>query len=184
MSGLGALALALVAAWIGVLSVVSALLVRQVALLTEQVDPRYSLDGLTVGRRIPKSLADLLPNSSGSVLVLGSGCAPCLELVNDLREVDIEHPVVAVIEGEPLLAAVLAERLPSGVQPVTGEEADRAYAELDLQTTPFMFSVDRRQIVFKTPLRGAEDFLSFLRRFEVKPQKQSRLQAREIQNVG
>jgi hypothetical protein len=183
MSALEALALTLVAAWIGVLSVVIALLVRQVALLTKQVDPRHSLDGLTVGRRIPRPLADLLPDSSGSVLVLGSGCAPCLELVNDLRDVDIEHPVVAVIEGEPALAAVLAEKLPSGMRRVTGEEADRAYAALDLQTTPFIFSVDRRQIVFKTPLKGAEDFLSLLRGSEVEPQNRSRVQTREIQIV-
>jgi hypothetical protein len=183
MSALGALALALAAVWIAVLSVVSALLVRQVALLSERMDPAYSLDGLTVGRRIPKSLADLLPNSSGSVLVLGSGCAPCLELVNDLREVNVEHPVVAIVEGDPALAATLVERLPSEVRAVTGEEADRAYTELDLQTTPFMFSVDRRQIVFKTPLKGAEDFLSLLQRSEVKPSRQSRVQAREIQNV-
>ncbi|MFL5900074.1 MAG: hypothetical protein ACJ75S_02600 [Solirubrobacterales bacterium] len=162
MSQLGILAVVLISAWLGILSVVIALLVRQVALLTYRVDPDYALDGLAVGRRIPSSISKLLPEGSGSVLVLGVGCGACRELVDGLRGHVIDEPLVAIIEGDELLAQTLVEALPENIQTLTGQSAEHAYSALGLQTTPFMFSVEHRKILRKDVLRGLRHFLSLL----------------------
>jgi hypothetical protein len=183
VSAPGTLALVFVSAWIGALSVISALLVRQVGLLTYRVDPDYSLDGLAVGRRFPRLVTDLLPGGSGIVMVLGAGCSPCRELVHGLRGLSVEGPVVAIIEGDETLAAALVEELPAGVQPMIGDEAGRAYSALDLQTTPFLFSVDQRKIVHKTVLRGAPHFVSFLQQPETVPTSRPQAQTVELPYV-
>lgn len=184
MSPLAILALALVSVWIGVLSIVSALLVRQVALLSKRIDPDYAMDGLAVGRRIPHWLADLLPGGSGSVLVLGAGCAPCRELAHGLRGLDVDLPVVAVIEGDEANGATLSQDLPSSFQVLTGPTAMRAYSDLKLETTPFLFSVDRREIVDKAVPRGAQHFLSLFQTPEDGASSARRGLIPEVSNVG
>jgi hypothetical protein len=140
------LALFIIAAWISALSILVALLVRQVSLLTHRMDPDYALDGLPRGRRIPSSLADHLPGGSGGVLVLGAGCSPCRKLAYELKGLEVAQPVVALIEGEERSAAVLAAALPHSMKRVVGVEAAHAYSALQLETTPFAFFVDRREI--------------------------------------
>ncbi|HYI99401.1 MAG TPA: hypothetical protein VEX36_06980 [Thermoleophilaceae bacterium] len=156
------LVIVVMSAWLGALSVLAAVVVRQVALLSKLVDPDYSLDGLTVGRRLPQQVASLLPDSSGAILVLGASCAPCRELAQNLGAIDLEQAVVAIIEGDPVHAMPLAEALPVGVRAIAGEKADAAYSALDLQTTPFLFLIERRQIVDKAVLRGADHLRSLL----------------------
>lgn len=184
MSTLGTLALFVAAAWMGVLSILTALLVRQVSLLTHHMDPDYALDGLARGRRIPSSLAEHLPNGRGGVLVLGAGCGPCRELARDLRGVDIEHPLVAVIEGDESQAAVLAATLPSNVRTITGEAAARAYSSLQLETTPFAFFVEQREIVEKAVLKGATHFNALMQEWVAAPTHYSRVRTLELPNVG
>lgn len=162
MSGLGVLALVVASAWLAVLSVLNALLVRQVALLTARVDPDYALDGLAIGRRLPRALADLLPDGSGSVLVLGAGCGPCRELALGLPGTVGPHPVLALIEGDETAAVALAEVLPGDFKVLVGEAANRAYVDLELQTTPFLVTAERREIVHKVVPRGPNHFLSML----------------------
>lgn len=184
MNALGTLALFVVAVWMGVLSVVTALLVRQVALLTHWVDPDYALDGLPRGHRIPKVLAELLPDGSGSVLVLGAQCAPCRELAYELRGATIEQPVVAVIEGDEAPAAALAGVLPPDVRALSGEAAARAFSALQLETTPFAFLVEQRQIVDKAVLRGATHFLSLVQEFGGPPTTEPQVRTLELPSVG
>jgi hypothetical protein len=185
MSALGTTALVLAAAWIGALSILVALLVRQVALLTHRLDPDYALDGLPRGRRVPGSLAESLPDGSGSVLVLGAGCGPCRKLARELQELAIDHyPIVAVVEGDEAAASALAAVLPSGIRTVTGEEGNRMYSRLQLETTPFAFFVEQRQIVEKAVLRGAEHFQALLEESAASPSRNTPLRTLEVSNAG
>jgi len=162
MSALGTLALVLAAVWMGALSITVALLVRQVALLTHHVDPDYALDGLPVGRKLPQSLIHMLPEGSGSVLVLGADCEPCKQLVHDLRGATFARPSVVVIEGEEKSAAALAVELAVELRCLVGDEAATAYAALRLNTTPFVFLVDQGEIKEKAVPRGAAYLLGLL----------------------
>jgi hypothetical protein len=184
MSALAVLVLVLVSAWIGILSIISALLVRQVALLSKRLDPDYAMDGLPVGRRIPSWLAECLPDESGSVLVLGARCDPCRKLAHDLRDMEVALPVVAVIEGDESIGAALSQDLPSAFQVLMGQAAERAYSELSLETTPFFFSVRRREIVHKAVPRGAQHFLSLLQMPEATASNGHSIQTPEVLNAG
>lgn len=184
MSALAILAIALVSVWLATLSIVAALLVRQVALLSKRLDPDYAMDGLLLGRRIPDWLSDLLPDESGALLFLGASCNPCRKLAYDLGGLDVDQPVVAVIEGGGETSEKLAHDLPSSFKVLTGEMAELAFSDLGLETTPFLFWVDRRKIVNKAVPRGAPHFLSLLQTPEMAKVSSPQAHLVEVSNVG
>ena len=167
MSGLEIAAVAVVAIWLVVATVVVMLLVRQVGLLTLRADraaegPR--LDGISVGSAVSETVAELLPAGGvrTNVLVLGATCGPCRQLVDDLATEQLSGVMVALVEGDPVSGEGVASRLPDAVVTVVGPRADAAMKAFDLQTTPFLFVVEDGVVVSKDVLRGASHLLSLM----------------------
>jgi hypothetical protein len=161
------LAAVLVVVWIGVLTIVVLLLVRQVGLVTVRLDLRRDLDapiadGIGLGTEIGPSVARHVDAEKAYVLILGAVCGPCRELALDLSQQRFAHPVVAFISGSAELAQGIADLLPSGMNVVLDPEALVAVQELEIETTPFVFQIEGGRVTAKAALRGAEHLLRFV----------------------
>lgn len=167
MSTIGIVALTLVALWAGALTLITLLLVRQVSLVTLRLDraeDRPALDGISVGSAVPEPVSELLGERNGAVghvLVLGATCAPCRQLADELHDTEASDPILSLIGGDVQAAQAIARRLPAWIEPVLDPEASTAIDSLDLQTTPFLFTVQAGRIVGKDVMRNAAHFIEY-----------------------
>src|SRR5919205_3143369 len=107
MSALAVAALVLVCIWLGVLTLVVVLLVRQIGLLTVRLSvasQAFSLDddGPEVGIDLPEEVTSVLPElkeGRAYLLLISAGCTPCRELVADLGGHRFGQRVVALVPG-------------------------------------------------------------------------------------
>ena len=172
MSTLAIAALVLACIWLGVLTLVVVLLVRQIGLLTVRLSvagDTISLDddGPEVGSSIPEDVASVLPNRGKErafLLLISSSCTPCRELVADLQgEHSFEQKIVALVPGPEEQARELAALLSSGMRAVLDPEATRLAEALDLESTPFALEVERGMVSRKAFLHeGAADLIAFV----------------------
>lgn len=170
MTELETLALIVVAVWLGVLTVVSLLLIRQLGLVSVRLDRERDssglvLDGLQIGNSVPEQISALAPAGSDRpfyVIVMGAVCGPCRDLVSDLGETVFDAPVTALISGNAEAAGALAEMLPPGVTVIQDPVAEEAARALQVQTTPFCFEVKDGVVSGKAVLRGAEHLRAFI----------------------
>ena len=118
MSALAIVALVLACVWLGVLTFVVVLLVRQVGLLTVRLSmatQAISLDddGPEVGSILPEDVAEVMPDGERAYLLLiSASCEPCRELVVELDGHQFEQSVVALVPGRQEQASELAALLP------------------------------------------------------------------------
>ncbi len=168
MSALAIAALVLVCIWLGVLTLVVVLLVRQIGLLTVRLSvagDTISLDddGPEVGSSIPEAVASVLPNRGKErafLLLISSSCTPCRELVADLQgEHSFEQKIVALVPGPEELASELSALLPSGVRAVLDPQATELAEALDLESTPFALEVEGGTVTRKAFLHGGASAL-------------------------
>ena len=172
MSTLAIAALVLACIWLGVLTLVVVLLVRQIGLLTVRLSvagDTISLDddGPEVGSSIPEDVASVLPNRGKErafLLLISSSCTPCRELVADLQgEHSFEQKIVALVPGPEEQARELAALLSSGMRAVLDPEATRLAEALDLESTPFALEVERGTVTRKAFLHeGASELIEFV----------------------
>ncbi len=171
MSGLEVTALVLVSAWLGILSLVVVLLVRQIGLITVRlslVSEPFSLDdgGPEMGSRIPDGVLSVLPELDGRrahLLLFSASCEPCRELAEELSGRRIDSTVVALIPGRQEVAEGIADLLPSGIRTVLDPEAVELSEHLEIQSTPFALRVEDGNVSKKAHLyEGASDFMVFL----------------------
>ena len=172
MSGVAVVALVLVCAWLGVLSLVVVLLVRQIGLLTVRLSvasQALSLDndGPQVGSKVPDELVSALPSlledERAYVLLLSATCDPCRELVSEIGERHFEQTIVALVPGREEMAGELASLLPSGMQTVTDPEATRLAEVLRISSTPFALELEKGTVTRKAYLYGgAPDLVEFV----------------------
>jgi hypothetical protein len=171
MSALAITALVLVCAWLGVLTLVVVLLVRQIGLLTVRLSvasQTLSLDddGPEVGDSVPEDVASVLPDleeERSYLLLISAGCTPCRELVVDLGEHSFEQKIVALVPGREEQASELAALLPSGIRVVLDPEATELAESLELESTPFAIEVEGGTVTRKTYLHeGASDLIAFV----------------------
>src|SRR5918998_2096090 len=171
MSALAIAALVLACVWLGVLTLVVVLLVRQVGLLTVRLSvggeaTPLDNDGPEVGSSVPEGVAAVLPDQAEEhayLLLVSSTCTPCWELVADLGERRFEQNIVALVPGHGEKAGELAALLPSGIQVVLDPEATRLAGALQLESTPFVLEVDHRTVTRKAYLHeGASDLIAFV----------------------
>ncbi len=171
MSALLIAALVLACVWLGVLTLVAVLLVRQVGLLTVRLSvagEASSLDddGPEVGSSIPEEVVSVLPDQEdvAYLLLISSTCTPCRELVADLQgKHRFEQEIVALVPGPEELAGELAALLPSGIRTVLDPHATELADALDLESTPFALEVDRGTVTRKAFLhQGASDLIEFV----------------------
>ena len=160
MSALAIVALVLVCAWLGILTFVVMLLVRQVGLLTVRftMDTQaMSLDddGPEIGSSLPEDVAEVMPEGERAYLLLiSASCDPCRELVAELDGHRFEQKVVALVPGRQEQAAELAALLPPDIKVVLDPEAIDLAESLDLESTPFVLEVENATVIRKVHLYG------------------------------
>jgi hypothetical protein len=165
MSALAIAALVLVCAWLGILTFVVMLLVRQVGLLTVRISmatQAMSLDddGPEIGSSLPEDVAEVMPEGERAYLLLISAdCDPCRELVAELDGHRFEQKVVALVPGRQEQAAELAALLPPGVRVVLDPEATQLAESLDLESTPFALEVESGTVTRKVHVYGGASAL-------------------------
>lgn len=165
MSALAIAALVLVCAWLGILTLVVVLLVRQVGLLTVRLSmatQTMSLDedGPEIGSSLPEDVAEVMPEGEPAYLLLiSAGCDPCRELVVELDGHRFEQSVVALVPGRQEQAGELAALLPPGIPVVLDPEATHLTESLDLESTPFALEVENGTVTRKVHLYGGASAL-------------------------
>src|SRR5918998_2226825 len=171
MSALAIAALVLVCMWLGVLTLVVVLLVRQIGLLTVRLSVAGGAtpldnDGPEIGSSVPEEVAAVLPDQAEDhayLLLISSTCLPCWELVADLGERRFEQNIVALVPGHGEKAGELAALLPSGMRVVLDPEASRLAGALQLESTPFALEIERGAVTRKAYLhQGASDLIEFV----------------------
>ena len=161
MSALAIAALVLVCIWLGVLTFVVILLVRQIGLLTVRLSiasQTLSLDddGPELGSSVPEDVASVLPEPEerAYLLLISAGCDPCRELAADLHGRRFEQNIVALVPGREELASELAALLPSGMRVVRDPKATSLAESLALESTPFALEVESGTVIRKAHLHG------------------------------
>src|ERR671917_1090416 len=171
MSTLAVAALVLVCVWLGVLTLVAVLLVRQVGLLTVRLSAAGQAlavenDGPEVGSNIPEDVASALPDLEAErayLLLISAGCTPCRELVADIGDRSFEQKIVALVPGDEKQGSELASLLPSGIRAVLDPEAASLAEALKLQSTPFALELECGKVTRKAYLyEGASDLIEFV----------------------
>jgi hypothetical protein len=172
MSGLATVALILACTWLGILTLVVVLLVRQVTLLSVRLSrlnqqPALDNDGLEVGSNVPEEATTQLPELEGErayLLLVSATCTPCRELVDGLSGHYLEQTVTALVPGREEAAEEFARLLPPcGIRPVLDPEATRLAQVLKITSTPFVMEVERGIITRKAYLYdGGSDLIKFL----------------------
>ena len=169
MSALAIAALVLVCAWLGLLTFVVMLLVRQVGLLTVRLSmatQAMSLDddGPDIGSSLPEEVAEVMPEGQTAYLLLTSaGCEPCRELVVELDGRPFEQNVVALVPGHQPQAGELAALLPQGMPVVLDPQATELAESLELESTPFVIEVQGGTVTNKAHLHeGASALIEFV----------------------
>jgi hypothetical protein len=170
MSALAIAALVLVCLWLGVLTLVVVLLVRQIGLLTVRLSvssqgSSLDDDGPEVGSAVPEYVASVLLDleERAYLVLISSTCTPCWELVADLGEYRFEQKIVALVPGREEHARELAALLPSSIRVVLDPEASRLAESLELESTPFALEVQRGTVTRKAYLHeGASDLKAFV----------------------
>ena len=190
MSALAIAALVLVCVWLGVLTLVVVLLVRQVGLLTVRLSmaaQAISLDddGPEVGSSLPEDVAEVMPEEGPAYLLLiSAGCDPCRELVAELGGRRFERSIVALVPGRREQAAELAALLPPGIRAVFDPEATQLSEALDLESTPFAIEVERGTVTRKVHLYGgAAALVEFVESRSVSTQKGSFVEITEKEAI-
>jgi hypothetical protein len=193
MSALASAALVLVCIWLGILTLVVVLLVRQIGLLTVRLSvagEATSLDddGPEVGSSVPEDVvAVVLPDQAeepAHLLLISSTCTPCWELVADLGEHRFEQKIVALVPGHEEQARELAALLPSGIRAVLDPEATRLAGALQLESTPFVLEVERGTVTRKAYLHeGAPDLIAFVESGNGAAEKQSFAEITEKEGI-
>jgi hypothetical protein len=190
MSTLAIAALVLVCAWLGVLTFVVMLLVRQVGLLTVRVSmatQAMSLDddGPDIGSSLPEDVAEVMPERERAYLLLISeGCDPCRELVTELDGHRFEQKVVALVPGRQEQAAELASLLPPNVRVVLDPEAIQMTESLDLESTPFVLEVENGTVIRKVHLfGGASALLEFIESGSAREQNTGLVEMTEKESI-
>jgi hypothetical protein len=180
MSALAIAALVLVCIWLGVLTLVVVLLVRQVGLLTVRLSTAAQTislddDGPEVGSGLPEDVAELMPEDEPAYLVLiSAGCDPCRELVAELDGRRFEQSIVALVPGREEQAGELAALLPSDMRVVLDPEATQLAESLDLESTPFVLEIEGGTVTRKAHLYGgATALIEFVQAGRAPAQKES-----------
>ncbi len=171
MSALAIAALVLVCIWLGVLTLVVVLLVRQIGLLTVRLSVAGEAtpldnDGPEIGSSVPEEVAAVLPAQAEDhayLLLVSSTCRSCWELVSDLGERRFEQNIVALVPGHGEKAGELAALLPSDIQVTLDPDATRLAGALQLESTPFVLEVEQGTVTRKAFLHeGASDLIAFV----------------------
>lgn len=170
MSALEFVALVLTAVWLLLLTVVTLVLVRQVAILTVRLNrtgPSMDLarDGLMIGSEIPPNVVAALPELSEGIvyLLMTSGtCAPCYEVVAEMCDMRIPQTSVALVAGPAGAASELERLFPSAVRTIRDPQASELAKSLELHSTPYVLELEDKKVTGKAFLHEAADLIRLI----------------------
>jgi hypothetical protein len=116
MSNLAPAAFILMAVWLGILTLVIVLTIRQIGIMTVQLslaESGFSLDkdGPEVGSPVPNNVVATLPQIAAeptTILLVSATCTPCRTLAEDLQKYHFYSPVITLLTGRQELADGLA----------------------------------------------------------------------------
>lgn len=151
--------------WMGILTLVVLLLVRQVGLIAARLEESgaiFSLadDGLPVGTKVPDEAVSLLPELGAGVthlVVMSASCAPCRTLVADLSAHPPNNRFIALVPGSKDLAQTMTDSLPPRATSVVDPQAKELANLLQVRSTPFGLEVTERVVTSKRFLTSASD---------------------------
>lgn len=164
MSELVVVAAIFEAVWLGILTVTTLALVREIAVLSVRFQlgqPNFdgAADGLEMGKDVPDSIRNLLPETEreAAVVVLSATCAPCRQIASRLEARLAGVPLIALISGPASLADPLAASVKQGARIVRDPDATKAAHELAIQSTPFAMHLVAGRVEGKAYLHEASD---------------------------
>lgn len=194
MSGLGISALVLTGVWIGILTLVVLLVVRQIALLTVRLDhvrtgPAFDFgnDGLEVGSQVPEEVTAALPELKTDLtylLLVSATCNPCRTLVSELQGQGFasERNIIALVPGRDELADGLVTMLPPGIPSIRDPQASALAKSLQIQSTPFALKVEEGIVTRKAYLHSAADLAQLIEGRATSVEGESMRSAKEVVN--
>ncbi len=159
--------LAVMAAWMVVLTVVLVLVVRQIGLITVRLgrnEPEAATadDGLDVGDAVPAAALEHLPASGSGrrlALFVSVNCFPCREMASVLDRVDYSELTAVVVGADP---TDMLSLLPDDISVVSGPDATACAEGFSISTVPFVFEVRDGTVTGKAVLRGLPDLDDFI----------------------
>jgi hypothetical protein len=165
-----AVAVLLVTVWLLVLSLVSLVLLREVALLRFRSQPRGVTsgpvpEGLAIGRDIPRRVRELIPETGRGVvyvLLMSAICAPCRDLLPRLSTLKVRDPVVALLAGRAEVAGDLEPRFPEWTRVIRDPAATELADALELRATPFAMELEFGEVTGKAFLHEASDLSNLI----------------------
>jgi hypothetical protein len=164
-------ALGLAGIWLGILTVVVVLVVRQIALLTARLastdgETFLANDGPLLDTTVPQEALSLFPaleRGRLQLLLLSGNCRPCRELAVELDRQHFQSPnTVVLASGRPELTDALVTLLPEGTRVLRDPEASGIARALHIQSTPFAVAVEDRVVVAKTYVHEPANLLQLV----------------------
>lgn len=159
--------------WLGGLTLLSVLCIRQIAVLSLQAEANVFAerdpndDGMMIGDAIPSQLrdafADADPNKPWFALVLSSTCTQCFDLAFNLNSNDVESPIVAMVAGRPEMTENIRKELPPDIPVIEDPVASELVRSgLELKTVPFVFEFRQDQLAAKAALQNSDHLKRFM----------------------
>lgn len=170
MSELVPAAFILMSVWLGVLTLIIVLTIRQIGVMTVQlsmIGPGFSVDkdGPEVGSAIPDIVTTALPQMAAeptTIMLISAICTPCRTLAEDLRKYRFDSPVVTLLTGRQELADSLAETLSANTHIVRDPQATQIAEAFNIHSTPFALRVEAGKVKLKSYVRTADHFLTLV----------------------
>jgi len=175
MSELAIAAFILMGVWLGVLTLVIVLIVRQIGVLTVQLslaEPGFSVDndGPEVNSPVPAEVIATLPQVNSertTILFVSATCTPCRTLVADLQKYRFDSQVTALVAGRQELADGLIKMLSPSVHVVRDPAASQVAEAFNIHSTPFALLVENGTVKAKSYVRTAEHFLVLVDKYKM-----------------
>jgi thiol-disulfide isomerase/thioredoxin len=159
-------ALALTGLWLGVLTIVVVLLVRQLGLVTLRLElgglSTPPSDGPDIGTSIPHEVSERLPQLGQGLnylLLVSPTCVPCHELAPQLSAVAIEAPAraLALVPGSSEIADDFVPMLPVWYEVVRDPVATAVANALEMERTPAVLELEDGVVTGKAYVLRAAD---------------------------
>lgn len=170
MSGLELTAVVLVALWLGVLTLVVLVLVRQVAIIDARrhLTPNigaHSEVGPLIGARLPDEASSALGDLDGELaylLFLSPTCGPCIEIASQLSRVTSPQPVLSLFAGLDATAEGFRALFPPTARVIRDPEASRIAQALQIPSAPFALQIESGLLTGRARLRDVDDLETFI----------------------
>ena len=170
MSDLATAAFILMAVWLGILTLVIVLTIRQIGIMTVQLSLAGSgfsvdKDGPEVDSPVPAVVKTSLPLINVepiTILLLSATCTPCRSLAEDLQKYRFDSPVITLLTGRQELVDGLAAMLSTNTHIVSDPQAAQIAEAFNIHSTPFALRIEAGKVKVKTYVRGADHFLALV----------------------